>query len=129
MTTDSNLDAMYERLLATSREALAGGLYEVAYYALMAAMHCAEALGDEARLHLPAPGVGVHRCELQAPLPLLGRASLSLPSPCLGERPSRSPPPAWESVPLAPLPASGRGWGRGLPARAMIAPAISDLFG
>ena len=50
MTPDSDLSDTYERLLATSRAMTARGLYEVAYHALAAAMHCAEALGDSERL-------------------------------------------------------------------------------
>ena len=36
MTTD-----LYDRLLALNREAFAAGSYEVAYHALVAALHCA----------------------------------------------------------------------------------------
>ena len=50
MTTHSNLDAMYERLMVTSREAFSNRQYAVAYHLLAAAMHCAEDAGNSAAL-------------------------------------------------------------------------------
>src|SRR3712207_5973483 len=40
----------YEALMVMSEQAFADRQYEVAYHTLSAAMHCAEALGDERRL-------------------------------------------------------------------------------
>lgn len=51
--TSHNKDGdMYERLMAMSQEALVSAHYETAYHALAAAMHYAQALGDDQRLSL-----------------------------------------------------------------------------
>ena len=42
----------YERLMNITDQAFADRQYDVAYHALVAAMHCAEALGDEQRLSI-----------------------------------------------------------------------------
>lgn len=41
---------LYPQLLMHSRDAFANGLYAAAYYALAAALHCAETIGDAAHL-------------------------------------------------------------------------------
>jgi hypothetical protein len=48
--TDFSLDKGYEQLLALNQAAFAGGHHEVAYHALMAALHCAEQARDLSRL-------------------------------------------------------------------------------
>src|SRR5436309_8831405 len=50
MGPDAELDRAFDQLLGLSRGMAAAGHYEVAYHALMAAVHSAEDMGDTARL-------------------------------------------------------------------------------
>ena len=42
---------LYDQFLATSRTAIDAGLFEAAFHGLSAATHCADVLGDVARIH------------------------------------------------------------------------------
>jgi predicted membrane-bound spermidine synthase len=55
MTTDpATTQTLYNQLLGLSREAFAAGLYNAAYHALAAAMHCARVLPDDDALEAVA---------------------------------------------------------------------------
>lgn len=49
--SDQPADALYDRFLAATREALEAGLFEAAFHGLSATLHCAETLGEIARVH------------------------------------------------------------------------------
>ena len=49
-TMPAEIGAMYERLVTLNRQAFEGSHYDVAYHALMAALHCAQEARDADRL-------------------------------------------------------------------------------
>lgn len=61
MTSDSEHGDMCQQLMSISQEALVSGHYETAYHTLCAAMHYAEAVGDEQGLRLVEQTAKEHR--------------------------------------------------------------------
>src|SRR5215216_1289721 len=60
---------LYTRLLASSQDAFAAEFYEVAYHALMAALHYADSTQDAARLQEVATVAQTHQARLATESP------------------------------------------------------------
>ncbi len=61
MADEDTLVDRYEQLMMLTEHAFADRQYEVAYHTPSAAMHCAEALGDEERLRVVQQTAGRQR--------------------------------------------------------------------